>query len=104
MSLSLRPLHAQPRRRIILALVVAILLAGFAQAAHFHKDELGGRESRADTHCLLCQFAAGTAGPPSPVALLSISARVFSTLADPSPLPVAQAGAASYDARGPPLL
>jgi hypothetical protein len=102
MSLSLRALSARPRRGIILALAVAILLAGFAQAAHFHKDELAGHESQADIHCLLCQFAAGTAGPPTPAAVLAAPERALGILAVLAPLPVMQAAAAPYDARGPP--
>lgn len=104
MSLSLRALCARPRRGIILALVAAILLAGIAQAAHFHKDELAGHESQADIHCLLCQFAAGTAGPPALAAVLTAPHRALGILVVLAPLPLTQADAIPYDARGPPTL
>ena len=44
-------------------MTVAIILAGIAQAAHYHKDE--ARYGSTDVHCLLCLYASGTAGPPA---------------------------------------
>jgi len=93
----------RPLRRIALAMAVAILFAGIAQAAHFHKDELAG--GGADVHCLLCLFAASTAGPPAiaqparPVAARYCNYRFPSSSArPPSHYPV------PYEARGPPLV
>jgi hypothetical protein len=102
MSLFSRTLSPRPRRRIVLALVLAILLAGFAQAAHFHKDELSGHESQADIHCLLCLYAAGTAGPPAPIARVAAPTPRFGRTIFVSSLPDFRAEAAPYEARGPP--
>ena len=92
----------RPLRRIALAMAAAILFAGIAQAAHIHKDELAGGAT--DVHCLLCLFAASTAGPPAivqparPVAARYCNYRLPCSCAPPpSHLPV------PYEARGPPL-
>jgi hypothetical protein len=77
--------RARLRRRIALAMAVVVLIAGIAQAGHFHKLELGQHN---DVHlqCLLCMHSAHRwlALP----GLVSIAA---------------DAAIASYDARGPPL-
>lgn len=102
MNLSLQSiLPPQLRRRIALLLVLAVLSAGIAQAAHFHKDEL--KSGQTDVHCLLCQFAGGNATPPAPLALVRSAAprycsyRCFASTPCPDSCDVA-----SYDARGPP--
>ena len=88
------------RRRIALALVFALLLAGYAQASHFHKTEVA--RASADVQCLLCLHAAGYAGAPDLPTLPS-----FSPLQTHSPAtaaaPVVAGAVAAYDARGPPL-
>lgn len=89
------------RRRIALAMVVAILLAGIAQAAHYHPDELVHPGST-DVHCLLCLYAGGSAGPPtlpSAPAAISLSHDYRPPQSIPGPEGIL---AASYDARGPP--
>lgn len=97
-----RTLSARPRRRIALLLVLAIVFAGFAQAAHFHQDELAGHKSQADTHCLLCLFAAGTAGPPTIVARVATPAPRYARAVFFSQRPRHRAAAAPYEARAPP--
>jgi hypothetical protein len=102
MSPFARTLSPRPRRRIVLALVLAVLLAGFAQAAHFHKDELYGHESQADTHCLLCLYAAGSAGPPAPIARVALPAPRYGRRVVVLQVAIVGADAAPYEARGPP--
>ena len=102
MSSSLRHFSARLRRRITLVLAVAVLFAGLAQAAHFHRDELAGHESQADTHCLLCLFAAGTAGPPAPMVRVSGPVSRFGRPLLICVGAVFHSDPASYDARGPP--
>lgn len=104
MSLFSRTLSPHPRRRIILALVLAILLAGFAQAAHFHKDELAGHESQTDIHCLLCLYAAGTAGPPAVTVRVAAPAPRYGRRLVALRIPLNRADAAPYQARAPPAL
>jgi hypothetical protein len=100
------PLRSRPRpaRRLVLAVAAAILFAGIAQAAHFHKDELTGGQTT-DIHCLLCLFAAGSATPPAiPVQPVQSAVRYCSYrfpssgVCPPSHQPV------PYEARGPPLV
>ncbi|HTT03787.1 MAG TPA: hypothetical protein VMF64_00745 [Steroidobacteraceae bacterium] len=104
MRLFLRTLSPRPRRRIILALVLAILLAGFAQAAHFHRDELAGHESQTDSHCLLCLYATGTAGPPAVTARVAAPAPRYGRRLIALRIPLIRADAAPYHARAPPAL
>lgn len=83
-------------------MVAAVLLAGIAQAAHFHKSEFVSGSS-SDVHCLLCLYAAGSAAPPAPTQLIATA--MLSQRAAPCPraLPCPRSHApASYDARGPP--
>jgi len=95
--------HARMRRRIALAMAIAILLAGVAQAAHYHKDEQG-TFGGADPHCLLCQYAGGTAAlpvlpavPPAPP--------LYRDYHPPHSIPSPEGIlTASYDARGPPAV
>jgi hypothetical protein len=92
---------ARLRRRIAIAMAVAVLIAGIAQAGHFHKLELG---QHTDVHlqCLLCLYSAGNAGPPDVVRLVqgAVAHRAHTSPAIAS-LPQ-DAAIASYDARGPP--
>lgn len=90
------------RRRLTLALSLAVLFAGFAQAAHFHKDELAGHESQVDIHCLLCLFAAGSATPPAVTSVAAAPAGEFRSQQWVILLPTRKFEAASYYARGPP--
>jgi len=91
----------QLRRRIALAMAVAITFAGIAQASHHHRDELA--RGTTDVQCLLCLFAAGSApGPPAIVHAVVPSARSYHF---PTSISVPQSSdAASYDARGPPAI
>jgi len=94
-------LRVRSRRRVALALAVAVLLAGIVQAAHYHKDELG-HLAGTNVHCLLCLYAGGTA--PLPV-LPAVPAAPPPNRDDRSPRSIPCLGgifAASYDARGPP--
>lgn len=92
---------ARLRRHIIATLVAAMMLAALAQAAHFHKDELVHLGST-DVHCLLCQYAGGSA----PVPTLPQLPAAGPPAVDHSPAPALPAPTArltsSYDARGPP--
>jgi hypothetical protein len=94
-------IRIRPLRRIAMAMAVVMLLAGMAQAAHFHQDD-SGRVGGADVHCLLCQYAGGHAAAPA-VPLLP-SAATAHDISRPR-LAIFRAEkilAASYDARGPP--
>lgn len=103
MSLFSRTLSPRPRRRIALVLVLAILFAGFAQAAHFHKDELAGHESQTDIHCLLCLYAASTAGPPALAVRAAPPAPRYGRACHVLALPDFRSNPAPYEARGPPV-
>ena len=102
MSSLLRHFSTRLRRRLTLALSLAVLFAGFAQAAHFHKDELAGHESQVDIHCLLCLFAAGSATPPAVTSLAAAPAPRFHSPQWVTLLPPRTFETASYNARGPP--
>ena len=89
------------RRRVALGMAIAILLAGVAQAAHYHKDEQGNFGG-ADPHCLLCQYAGGTAAPPVPLTVPA-APPLCRDYRPPHSIPCPEGYlAASYDARGPP--
>lgn len=106
-SMSLFPgtrLSSGPRRCIVVALVFALLFAGFAQAAHFHKDELAGYESQSDIHCLLCLYAAGTAGPPAPIARATAPLARHARAVLLCPLPYFRRDVSAYQGRGPPAV
>lgn len=89
------------RRRITVFLAMAVLLAGLAQAAHYHRDNLA--RGSTDVHCLLCLFAASSATPPLSARAVPPRAPCFcryrSSVTDAGPL---SSEAALYDARGPP--
>jgi hypothetical protein len=104
MSLFPRTFSSAPRRRIVLTLAFAILFAGIAQAAHFHKDELTGHESQADIHCLLCLYAAGTAGPPALIARVAAPRPRYARAVLIRQLPYIRRDASAYQARGPPAV
>jgi len=92
---------ARLRRRIAMVMAVAVLIAGIAQAGHFHKLELG-QHSDVHLQCLLCLYSAGTAGPPE-VARLVQGAVTHRAYVAPAIASLPQDTAiASYDARGPP--
>lgn len=95
------PFRIRPLRRIATTMAVVVLLAGMAQAAHFHQDELG-RFGGVDVHCLLCQYAGGHAAPP---ALPPMPVAATEHDGECPPVAIFRAEkilAASYDARGPP--
>ena len=89
------------RRYLALLLVFAIVLAGIAQAAHYHQPN--ATRGSTDVHCLLCLFASGSASPPVPVQapaaprLRYYLARRPAVTRSPAIAPLA-----SYDATGPP--
>ncbi len=98
-SLRRRPL----RRSVALLAAVALLLAGFAQAAHYHKDQ-PARGVQTHLQCLLCLHADRWAGPPVP-ALARTPGLAASTLV--APLSTAhpdRTHVVLYDARGPPRI
>jgi hypothetical protein len=91
------------RRRIAFFLAIAVLFAGIAQAAHYHRDQLTG-QSQTDVHCLLCLFAAGNAAPPAPIRAITPAAPRYCGYRYPAcPGFLTLHTAASYDARGPPI-
>jgi hypothetical protein len=101
---TLQRLRRWPLRRLIALLaVLAVFGGGLAQAAHFHKNE-GLRGAETHLQCLLCVHADRWAGPPElpqhsgPVLVV---VTVIAAVIAANPLP---ARAASYDARGPPLI
>ena len=102
MTLSLTSLSkARPRQCIALALVAAILLAGIAQAAHYHKDEQGDFGGK-DVRCQLCQYAGGTAALPV-VPTVAAALPPYREYQSPHSIPSPEClFPASYDARGPP--
>ena len=91
------------RRRIALAMAVAILLAGIAQAAHYHKDKQGDFGG-ADPHCLLCQYAGGTAALPA-LPTLPSAPPLYRDYHPPHSTRCPEGILlTSYDARGPPAV
>jgi hypothetical protein len=102
MTVAAPPFSSQRlRRRIALFMAVAVLIAGFAQAGHFHKLEAGTHN---DVHlqCLLCLHSASSAGPPAVVRLVqSVIAQRLYTLPAVASM-ACDATVASYEARGPP--
>jgi len=91
------------RRSVAVLAMFALFLAGYAQAAHFHKQTTG---HRAETHlqCLLCLHADRWTGPPE-VPKVSAPALIAGTLvvastASPDPSDCVDC----YDARGPPTV
>jgi len=93
--------HSRWRQAIFVLVAFAVLFAGFAQAAHYHKGDLA--RGSTNVHCLLCLFATGSATPPSMArAMPPPSPRFCSyrcSVTDAGPL---SSEAALYDARGPP--
>jgi hypothetical protein len=89
------------RRHVAWLVAAAIMLAGIAQAAHYHKAEIA--RGTTDVHCLLCLFAGSSAGPPAIPQALPGAVRYCSyrfpadSLCPPAHHP------APYQARGPPL-
>jgi hypothetical protein len=101
---SARPFSvARVRRRIALAMAFAVLFGGIVQASHFHKDDIG-RHGDLHPQCLLCLYSTGNAGPPELPRVIQgplIRRPVLIVQAISSPQSI---DAASYDARGPPLI
>jgi len=89
-------------RRLALAMALSLLLAGFLQAAHWHKAE-AGHGQRADVQCLLCLHAAGSAGPPVQPQTPRVPGTALAPLSQ-APAWVPATTVAAYDARGPPLI
>jgi hypothetical protein len=89
------------RRHVAWLVAIAIMLAGIAQAAHYHKAEIA--RGTTDVHCLLCLFAGAQAGPPAIAQVLQGAARYYgyrfpvTSVCPPNHHP------APYQARGPPL-
>jgi len=82
-------------------MAAAILFAGIAQAAHYHKDDQGDFGGK-DLHCLLCQYAGGNAAPPV-VPTLPVAPPPLHEYQRPHSVPCPEClFPASYDARGPP--
>jgi len=82
-------------------MAVAILLAGIAQAAHYHNDERGDFGGK-DPHCLLCQYAGGSAAPPV-LQTVPAAPPPYREYQPPHSVPCPECFfPASYDARGPP--
>ena len=89
------------RRAVTLLAACAVLMAGLAQAAHFHKDEPA---RGVDTHlsCLLCMHADRWAGPPELPAVAAPILDLDTLIASPAATLAHPTRVASYDARGPP--
>jgi len=82
-------------------MAIAILLAGIAQAAHYHKDAQGNFGGP-DPDCQLCQYAGGTAAPPVLPTVPPVPPP-YRDYHPPHSIPCPEGIlAASYDARGPP--
>ena len=88
-------------RALALLATVALLFAGFAQAAHFHKSD-GSRGTETHLQCLLCLHADRWAGPPDlpraaaqPIAAIVLIIVFAAGVADGRVDP-------RYEARGPP--
>lgn len=91
------------RWRITRALAVAILLAGIAHAAHYHKGL--AHFGSLDVHCLLCQYAGGTAAPPQlPDFVPEHGPCRWDYLPPASTVCPHSIYTAPYDARGPPAV
>jgi hypothetical protein len=80
---------------------VAILLAGIAQAAHYHKTQLA--RGTTDVHCLLCLFAGSSAGPPAIAQALPGASRYYCYRFPIISIWAPDHHPAPYEARGPPL-
>lgn len=89
------------RRHIAWVVAVAILLAGIAQAAHYHKTELA--RGTTDVHCLLCLFAGASAGPPAIAQALQGALRYCPYRFPLTGVCPSNHQPAPYQARGPPL-
>jgi hypothetical protein len=89
------------RRRLALLLVFAIVLAGIAQASHYHQPN--ATRGSTDVHCLLCLFASGSASPPVPAQAPAVPRLHYYVARRPAVTRSPASGPlASYDATGPP--
>ena len=100
----LTTLRRRPTRRAVTVLAaVALFLAGFVQAAHYHKDETA-RSAQTHLQCLLCLHVDRWAGAPE------LPNSAAPALAAHVPIVVHPVSFDSvncfhcYDARGPPLV
>lgn len=93
-------LRPKPCRRITLLVVFAILLAGIAQAAHYHKSE--PTRGTTDVHCLLCLYADGAAGPPAIARAVPGAVRYSSYRFPAASVLSLTHHSVPYEARGPP--
>jgi hypothetical protein len=100
----LSTLRRRPTRRAVTVLAaVALFLAGFVQAAHYHKDETA-RSAQTHLQCLLCLHVDRWAGAPEPPKSAAPVATAH------APIVVHPVSFESvncfhcYDARGPPLV
>ena len=93
---------SQPRSRRYIAWLVAaaILLAGIAEAAHYHKTEPA--RGTTDVHCLLCLFAGAQAGPPAIAQALQGGAHYCNHFIPVTSVCPPNHHPAPYQARGPP--
>ena len=88
------------RWRLVLALSFALVIAGIAQASHFHKSAPGHSQGT-DVQCLLCLHAGAGSGPPPSLnsAHFSPARNTLATVVAPL---VTGFATVVYHARGPP--
>ena len=88
------------RWRVVLALSFALVIAGIAQASHFHKSAPGHNQGT-DAQCLLCLHAATGSGPPPSLTSANFSPARTAPVTAVATL-VAGVAIVVYHARGPP--
>ncbi len=102
MTAPLDRLRRRPlRRNVALLAAFAVLFAGFAQAAHYHKNE-PARGVQTHLQCLLCLHADRWAGPPSPAQARTPQLGTGGIVVPAAAARPDRAGVVLYDARGPP--
>jgi hypothetical protein len=106
-GMNLKPLHMLRRgawrHSVAVLATFALFLAGYAQAAHFHKDD-SGRGAQTHLQCLLCLHADRWNAPPE-IPKVSAPALVGGTVVVAIPVsPDLCHCVVSYDARGPPTV
>lgn len=104
--MSFAPLHSlrhRPMRRVVTVLAaLALFLAGFAQASHYHKDE-SARGSPTHLQCLLCLHVDRWAGAPDVPAAAGPSVGAHTLIVRQPVSFDSHSCSHCYDARGPPL-
>jgi len=100
----LNTLRRRPTRRAVTVLAaVALFLAGFAQAAHFHKNDTA-RSPETHLQCLLCLHVDRWAGAPE-LPKSALPAVTAHALIVAHAVSFDSVGCSHcYDARGPPLV